>query len=230
MTQAESWTPDDSWSPADSGVGDGALRGPPFASPDAGPSGPTPGASSPWSNAPTPSGPADPSASQSPFPTTRDPYTAVGSAGAYAYGAGSSATTGKGNQALPAYEPYPVAGFAPGPGYGSLYGTPYGSYGAYGYAAPRKSKAVGALLAFFLGGIGAHNFYLGQNVRGLSHIGLGILGFAGMMAGVIISESTQNSGMILLLLGMLCYMANGLWAFIEFIVILITPESDLGQR
>ena len=65
----------------------------------------------------------------------------------------------------------------PGP-YGTGYnqpvypaaGQPYApAYGPYGVP---KSKTTAALLAFFLGGIGAHNFYRGQTGRGFGHIAL----------------------------------------------------------
>ncbi|RXM50694.1 MULTISPECIES: TM2 domain-containing protein [unclassified Chryseobacterium] len=33
-----------------------------------------------------------------------------------------------------------------------------------------KSKSTAALLAFFLGGLGIHRFYLGQNVMGILYL------------------------------------------------------------
>ncbi|OCA80331.1 hypothetical protein BBH99_04380 [Chryseobacterium contaminans] len=33
-----------------------------------------------------------------------------------------------------------------------------------------KSKSTTALLAFFLGGLGIHRFYLGQNVKGIFYL------------------------------------------------------------
>lgn len=44
----------------------------------------------------------------------------------------------------------------------------YGSPAGFGVAPNGKSRLVAALLAFFLGGFGAHKFYLGQ-------VGLGLL-------------------------------------------------------
>jgi TM2 domain-containing membrane protein YozV len=41
----------------------------------------------------------------------------------------------------------------------------------------QKSRATYLLLAFFLGGLGAHNFYLGHNVSGLLKILLTFVGF-----------------------------------------------------
>ena len=55
------------------------------------------------------------------------------------------------------------------PGYpGAGYGQP-----AYGTGVAPKSKTTAALLAFFLGGLGIHNFYRGQKGRGFGHLGLG---------------------------------------------------------
>lgn len=46
--------------------------------------------------------------------------------------------------------------------------SPPGSFG--GVAANGKSRIAAALLAFFLGGIGVHKFYLGQVVQGLFYL------------------------------------------------------------
>lgn len=40
----------------------------------------------------------------------------------------------------------------------------------YTYVQPSKDKTVAAILAFFLGGLGIHHFYLGNNDRGLSYL------------------------------------------------------------
>lgn len=66
-----------------------------------------------------------------------------------------------------------------------------------------KSKIVAALLAFFLGGIGIHNFYLGKTGRGIAQLIIGTLGW-------------------FLLLGWIA----PLWAFIEMICILVSHEGS----
>lgn len=58
----------------------------------------------------------------------------------------------------------------------------------------QKSKTIAALLAFFLGFLGAHNFYLGNTKKGIIQVLLSVTFF-----GTAIS---------------------GLWAFVEFIMIL----------
>lgn len=44
------------------------------------------------------------------------------------------------------------------------------SSASYTYVKPSKDKTVAAILAFFLGGLGIHHFYLGNNDRGLSYL------------------------------------------------------------
>ena len=76
-------------------------------------------------------------------------------------------------------------------------------YGDY----QRKNKATAALLAFFLGGFGAHNFYLGYTGKAIAQLILTLTLF-----GAIIS---------------------GIWAFVEFILILcgnVTDAKGVGLK
>lgn len=164
------------------------------------------------------------------------------------YGAPSAspAPYGQGNNI---YGQPPAPGAQPGP-YANPYGqgapgygqppNPYGAYGpaggdiygVYGYQGPTKSKAVAALLAFFLGGFGVHNFYLGQMGRGFGHLAIAVAGMAGLVStGVAISSnpSADDFLFVLILVFYLLPMANGIWAFVEFIIILIKPEHELGR-
>lgn len=91
--------------------------------------------------------------------------------------------------------------------YGAM--QPYGqqpmqAYGANGIPRAPKSKVVAALLAFFLGGFGAHNFYLGHTNRAVTQLVLYLVGF-------ITS---------LLFIGIFVIAAVGIWVFVEFIMIL----------
>ena len=65
-----------------------------------------------------------------------------------------------------------------------------------------KSKVAAALLAFFLGAFGVHNFYLGYTNKGVAQLLITILS-----------------------LGMLS-IVSGIWAFIEFILILTGSIKD----
>ncbi len=81
---------------------------------------------------------------------------------------------------------------ASGQGYGEAgygrpdYGQPYYAaqqpvYDQYGrpvYATPPKSMVVAILLAFFLGTLGIHNFYLGYTQKGIIQLVLTLVGYA----------------------------------------------------
>ncbi|AGP31315.1 TM2 domain-containing protein [Corynebacterium terpenotabidum] len=75
-------------------------------------------------------------------------------------------------------------------------------YPAVGYAP--KSKIAAALLAFFLGSLGVHNFYLGYNGKAWTQLGLTIFGYV----------------TAIFLIGFLFILGVGIWAFVEFIMIL----------
>lgn len=69
-----------------------------------------------------------------------------------------------------------------------------------------KNKLVAALLALFLGGLGVHNFYLGYTGKAIAQLLLTLVGWI-LIIGPVVS---------------------GVWAFIEFIMILLDkiPDSD----
>ena len=82
----------------------------------------------------------------------------------------------------------------------------------YGVAAPvpvgyqQKSWVASFLLAFFLGSFGVHNFYLGYSSRAKVQLLLGV-------GGIVTSP---------LIIGFLPLFIVGVWAFIEFIMILLS--------
>lgn len=75
----------------------------------------------------------------------------------------------------------------------------------YGVPVVPKQMVVAALLAFFLGGWGIHNFYLGYNNRAIIQLIMTAIGLATFW----------------LIIGFLPLMAVGIWAFVEFIMILM---------
>ena len=111
---------------------------------------------------------------------------------------------------------------------------------AYGPYVVPKSRTTAALLAFFLGQIGAHNFYRGQTGRGFGHIVL-ILGviICAIMAVAMMANAaslpvydTPSDAEIATLggafiLAWLIIAANGIWAFVEFIMILVSKDGSL---
>lgn len=75
----------------------------------------------------------------------------------------------------------------------------------YGHQAPPKSKMAAALLAFFLGVFGVHNFYLGYTTRGMWQLALNIGGWL----------------TTLLLIGFFALFILGAWVIIDLILILV---------
>lgn len=68
-----------------------------------------------------------------------------------------------------------------------------------------KSKVVAAILALFLGCLGAHNFYLGYTTRGI----IELVAFSAGVTGIFI------------VIGFVILPVLGIWVFIEFIMILV---------
>ena len=85
------------------------------------------------------------------------------------------------------------------PQYGYREGQAPNMYGAYGTQYSDKSYIAAALLAFFLGGVGAHNFYLGYTRKAIIQLAMFLMTFF----------TFGLSGL-----------AVGIWAFVEFILIL----------
>jgi TM2 domain protein len=82
------------------------------------------------------------------------------------------------------------------------------------YTGQPKNKIVAAVLAFFFGTFGVHNFYLGYTKRGAYQLGLAI-------AGIVLS---------IVVIGVFLIIAAGIWALVDFIMILIaTPDQMYGH-
>lgn len=92
--------------------------------------------------------------------------------------------------------------------------------GKAGKKAGDKSKIVAALLAFFLGGLGIHDFYLGNKRGGIIKLVGTLLGIVLMIAGFAAAATTSTALPFLALLGWLIIFGISIWAFIDFIRIL----------
>ncbi|WP_053090985.1 TM2 domain-containing protein [Actinomyces urogenitalis] len=140
-------------------------------------------------------------------------------------------------------QPYDQQGYGQPP---QPYGQqqPYGQpgypqpYGQQPYNPNAKSKTAAALLAFFLGGFGAHSFYRGQMKRGAGHLALMVLTVLLFIVGVVMAAShTDAYGQIAgsgtvqvgdaVIMANLVAGANSLWAFVEFIMILVSKDGSL---
>lgn len=127
---------------------------------------------------------------------------------------------GYGDQGGYSSQPYGAPGFQqqgyqqqgyPQPGqqgYGAM--QPYGqqpmqAYGPNGMPRSPKSKVAAALLAFFLGPFGAHNFYMGYTSRAATQLVLTLIGWVTS----------------LIFIGLFLLAAVGIWVFVEFIMILV---------
>ena len=74
-----------------------------------------------------------------------------------------------------------------------------------------KSRLAAALLAWFLGTLGLHRFYVGKVGTGLLILILGVLGWA--------TTWVFGFGFIFLAIA-------GIWVFIDFVVILVGSMKD----
>ncbi|MGP6174888.1 NINE protein [Corynebacterium sp. A21] len=113
----------------------------------------------------------------------------------------------------PAYNQQPYAQ----PAYGQPQGFVGGPVNSYGQQMPahveQKSWVLTAVLAFFLGGLGVHNFYLGYTVRGVAQLAMNIIGW-------LLTATFFGAVIGLPLLSIL-----GIWVLVELIMILVRSGS-----
>lgn len=102
-----------------------------------------------------------------------------------------------------------------------------------------KSATTAGLLGIFLGGFGAHNWYLGEKQKGIIHvsiIGGGILVW--LIVGVILPGTMSfiaylNALQILSIFSYIAYAAIGasaIWGLVEGIQILIGGDAGLAAK
>ena len=129
------------------------------------------------------------------------------------YGAPQPAAYAQPQYGQPQYD-QPAAGYGQQPGYGQAYQQPNAyaqpQYTAAPYAAApvgqsSKSKLAAGLLGIFLGGLGVHNFYLGNTGKAVAQLLLTLVGW------------------ILLGLGPI---AAAIWGFVEGIIILCSKPGS----
>ncbi|MDD4924328.1 MAG: TM2 domain-containing protein [Dehalococcoidales bacterium] len=91
---------------------------------------------------------------------------------------------------------------------------PSNQYGAAGYGVSDKQKMIVALLAFLLGTVGVHRFYTGKIGTGIA---MAVLTVIGWITSIFV-------------VGYFIVMAIGLWALIDFIMILMGKFTDKYGR
>lgn len=112
-----------------------------------------------------------------------------------------------------------MPGFSQNPGFGQMQSQganimPSMAYDPTLLGKP-KSKVVAALLAFFLGSYGGHNFYLGYTRRATIQLVMTLMGYL----------------TAIILIGVPVIFAVAIWAFVEFIMILVGSSGyDVDAR
>jgi TM2 domain-containing membrane protein YozV len=82
------------------------------------------------------------------------------------------------------------------------------------FNASDKNRVVAALLAFFLGGLGVHKFYLGKNQAGAIMLALTLVGF---LTSIV-------------LIGLPILFGVGAVAFVECIIYLLTSDEEFDAK
>jgi len=101
-----------------------------------------------------------------------------------------------------------------------------------------KSSVVAGILGIFLGSFGAHNWYLGENKKGVMHLclfggGFIIAIFGALLAGLTASMNIPIMGILFGLVAMVGYIAilgNSIWGLIEGIILLAQGDAGLAAK
>ena len=105
------------------------------------------------------------------------------------------------------------------------FGTNWGAYAEFMGDVFGPPLAVEALLAFFLGGFGVHDFYLGNKRNGIIKLLGTILGIVLMVVGIAAAATTTTATgfaalPVLAIIGYIIILGVSIWAFVDFIRIL----------
>lgn len=99
-----------------------------------------------------------------------------------------------------------------------------------------KSSVAAGLLGIFLGAFGAHNWYLGENKKGVMHVALTGGGFLlTILSAVMVALTAQVPFMgfffgFLMFIAYIAIMGSGIWGFVEGIIILVQGDAALAAK
>lgn len=108
-----------------------------------------------------------------------------------------------------------------------------------------KSATVAGLLGLFLGQFGAHSWYLGKKKQGIAHVCLFAAGIILVMIASIVAFSAVSSpysyyrattsgasgiSLVLLFLGWIITIGNGIWALVEAIILFVQGDAGLAAK
>ncbi len=98
-----------------------------------------------------------------------------------------------------------------------------------------KSRLAATLLAFFVGGFGAHRFYLGKNGSAAGMLALTIVGIiiaiaTGDISGFVFLPILALGRAVRFGVSFIPILAVGIWAFVDFIVIVSGHMKDSKGR
>ncbi len=99
-----------------------------------------------------------------------------------------------------------------------------------------KSSVAAGLLGIFLGGFGAHNWYLGEKKKGIIHVALTGGGFLLIMLSAVMVALTAKVPFLGFFFGFLMFisyiaiMGSGIWGFVEGVIILVQGDAALAAK
>lgn len=99
-----------------------------------------------------------------------------------------------------------------------------------------KSSAVAGVLGVFLGAFGGHDWYLGNSKKAITHVSLCVGGMILLIVGVILMNLSRDIpvfNMLFVCLVIAAYVilvGNGIWGFIEGVIILMQGDAGLAAK
>lgn len=87
-----------------------------------------------------------------------------------------------------------------------------------------KKKSTAALFAFFLGGLGVHRFYLGENSKGIVRICIQIFAIILSMVSVTVGVPILDFTATFLII------ANSLWALYDFATLMRMSATAFDEK